>query len=369
MKKILTLTTQFANNQGAILQCYALQHFLSKVDGVDCLVIDYYPKGAERSWVALPFPKTLKQFLKNIYTLFNVKWMIGKKKKCKVMREFIKNYIVTTPQKYDRNAILSNPPKADFYICGSDQIWNFVIFDDMTYYFDFVDKVPGAKRIAYAASLSDPWNEDQGKKVNPFLEKFSELAIREVGHVSLVQKYAPSKDVKWVCDPVFLLLTSQWDEIAVGPHETEPYILCYFLNIDSKAVEFVNKMKKLTGYKVINLVLSSREKFKSDKLVYAYTPKEFVGYIKHASFIITNSFHCSAFSSMYRKNFRFIPKSWANERLTSLEELFGYKVIMTQEMINKFTVEDMPLDYSKAGKMDDFIAQSKKYLLHSIDER
>ncbi|RHB29416.1 polysaccharide pyruvyl transferase family protein [Bacteroides nordii] len=369
MKKISTLTTQFANNQGAILQCYALQHFLSNVEGVECQVIDYFPKGSEQSWKVLPHPNNLKMLLKNIYTLFNLEWVIGKKQKSKVMRQFIKDYIVTTPKKYDRNAIVANPPKADYYICGSDQIWNFVIFDDMTYYFDFVDKVPGAKRIAYAASLSDPWNEEQGKKVSSLLEKFSELTIREAAHVPLVQKYVPSKRVKWVCDPVFLLPTDEWDKIATDPNEIEPYILCYFLNIDSKAVEFVNKMKNLTGYKVINLVLSSREKFKSDKLVHAYTPKEFVGYIKHASFIITNSFHCSAFSSMYKKNFRFIPKSWANERLVSLEELFGYKVIMTQEMINKFTVEDMPLDYSKAGKMDDFIAQSKKYLLHSIDER
>ena len=285
------------------------------------------------------------------------------------MREFIKEYIVTTPQKYDRKSILSSPPKADYYICGSDQIWNFIIFDDMTYYLDFVDKVPDAKRIAYAASLSDPWNEEQGKRVSPLLEKFSDLAIREAGHVSLVQQYAPSKEIHWVCDPVFLLSTSQWDEIAVDPQETEPYILCYFLNIDPKAVDFVNKIKKLTGYKVINLVLGSLEKFKSDKLVYVYTPKEFVGYIRHASFIITNSFHCSAFSSMYRKDFRFIPKNWANERVISLEQLFGYKVIMTKEMIDNFTVEDMPLDYSKAVKMDDFIAHSKNYLLHAISER
>ena len=369
MKKILTLTTQFANNQGAILQCYALQHFLSSLKDVECQVIDYYPDNAGQSWKIFPRPKTLKRFLLNVYTCFNVKWIIGKKQKCKVMREFISNYIPTTPIRYDRKAILASPPIADYYICGSDQIWNFVIFDDMTYYLDFVEKIPNAKRIAYAASLSDAWNEIQGKRVSPFLSKFSHLAIREAGHVSLVQKYASTKNVEWVCDPVFLLSTHQWDEIAVNPMETEPYILCYFLNIEPLAVEFVNKMKKLTGYKVINLVLGSHEKFKSDKLVYAYTPKEFIGYIKHATFIITNSFHCSAFSSMYRKDFRFIPKNWANERVVSLEKLFGYKVIMTKEMIDKFRLEDKPLDYSKAGKMDDFIAQSKKYLLQAIDEK
>ena len=306
MKKVLTLTTQFANNQGAILQCYALQHFLNNVEGVECEVIDYYPDGANQSWKTFPRPKTLKRFLLNVYTCFNVKWIIGKKKKCKVMREFIHKYIPTTSARYDRKDILSNPPVADYYICGSDQIWNFIIFNDMTYYLDFVDMIPNAKRIAYAASLSDEWNEQQGQSVSPFLSNFSHIAIRESGHVSLVQKYVSNKEIKWVCDPVFLLSTYQWDEIAANPMETEPYILCYFLNVEPMAVEFVNKMKRITGYKVITLVLGSHEKYKSDKLVYAYTPSEFIGYIKNAAFIITNSFHCSAFSSMYRKNFRFI---------------------------------------------------------------
>ena len=54
MKKILTVTTQYANNQGALLQCYALQHFLSKQDDVDCEVIKYYPDGFLNSWKFFP---------------------------------------------------------------------------------------------------------------------------------------------------------------------------------------------------------------------------------------------------------------------------------------------------------------------------
>lgn len=368
MKKIYTLTTQYANNQGALLQCYALQHFLSKIDNVDCKVIDYFPKDSEDSWVVFPKPRGLKPFLVNVYTIFNVRWILGKIKKSQVMRAFIHDYIITTPDKYDRKSISENPPIADYYICGSDQIWNFIIFDDMSYYFDFVDRVPRAKRISYAASISDPWTETQGNQVAPYLSKFSCISIREHGHQALVKKYVPSKDIEWVCDPVFLLSTEDWDEIAVAPQEARPYILCYFLNIDKMAVEFVNKMRKLTGFKVINLVLGVHEKFKSDKLIYAYNPREFIGYIKNASFIITNSFHCSAFASIYRKDFRFIPKNWANERVVSLEELFGYEVIMTQEKIDGFQLTDMSLDYSKAKGMDNFIAKSKKFLLNAVDE-
>lgn len=368
MKKIYTVTTQFANNQGALLQCFALQKFLDNLEDVECRVIDYKPDGYERSWIVLPKQDTFRGIIKNLYTMMNFRWILGKREKCRVMKEFMQRYIETTPMSYTREQVMVAPPVGNYYVCGSDQIWNFTIFDDMTYYLDFVNKVPDAKRIAYAASLSDAWTDEQGQKVSPLLEKFSHIAIREKGNIEQVQQYAPSKKVKWVCDPVFLLSTEEWDKIARIPDEKEPYILCYFLNIEPNAVQFVKKMRKQTGYKVINLILSSREKFKSDKLVYAYTPQDFIGYIKNAAFIITNSFHCSAFSSMYRKNFRFMPKHWANERLVSLEELFGYKVIMTQEMIDNFQVEDIPLDYSKADKMKEFVEQSKKYLLDAINE-
>lgn len=368
MKKILTITTQYANNQGALLQCYALQKYLSKQDKVSCEVINYYPEGYLNSWKLLPKSKTFRGFLKNIYTLFNVRWMLGKVEKNKVTKRFMHDYIKTTSKSYDRNGIINEPPIGDLYICGSDQIWNFTIFDDMTYYLDFVEKVPGAKRIAYAASLSDPWSTEQEKKVSPILQKYSKIAIREKGNIEQVQHCSPNTHVEWVCDPVFLLTTEEWDQIAKDPQEKEPYILCYFLNIEPESVEFVNKVRKLTGLKVINLVLSSREKFKSDKLVYSYSPCEFIGYIKNAAFIITNSFHCSAFSSMYRKNFRFIPKNWANERLISLEELFGYKVIMTKDSIREFKLEDIPVDYKDADRIIEFVERSKKYLVDAIND-
>ena len=51
--KVLTLTTQYANNYGALLQCYALSKYLNNQQGIDCKVIDYLPEGYERSWKIL----------------------------------------------------------------------------------------------------------------------------------------------------------------------------------------------------------------------------------------------------------------------------------------------------------------------------
>ena len=78
--KVITLTTQYANNMGAQLQCYALSRYLIEEEHVDCEVLDYYPDGASRSWSYFPTPRSFRDFLKNIYCLVNFKLLFFKMK-------------------------------------------------------------------------------------------------------------------------------------------------------------------------------------------------------------------------------------------------------------------------------------------------
>lgn len=370
MKKVLTLTTQWANNMGALLQCYALSKFLNEQDSISCEVIDYLPENYERSWRLIPKPKTWKSAVKNVLKLINIRFIKDKKIRNKKTRAFIDNYIPLTKQQYNRQSIIASPPVGDVYICGSDQIWNFSIFDDMTYYFDFIKRTSNAILLSYAASISDNWNEQQITKVSPLIKRFHRVSIREKGNMSCVVSARGKNDISWVIDPVFLLSASQWDAIAIKPEIEGAYILCYFLNVDKIAVDVIQKIRKETGLPVINLGIDVIDKIGSDKLVRAYGPLEFVGYIKKATYIFTNSFHCSAFSTIFRKNFCFIPKTWANERLISLEEIFGYKVIFDKKMFADFSVANMQIDYSRAEEKSlSFIDSSKDFLLKGIYEQ
>lgn len=370
MMNLYTLTTQYANNIGALLQCYALSHYLSSQDGVTCQVIDYWPKDSHRSWEIVPHPRNWKEAIKNIIRALNIRFILEKKKKIKLMKSFIKKYIPLTPLKYNHAMLHSHPPIGNAYICGSDQIWNFTIFDDMSYYFDFVDNVPGAKRISYAASIADSWNEKQQQKVSKYLKKFTAISIREKGNMlCLNNALGNQKKAEWVIDPVFLLDTKDWDHIARNPNKNEPYILCYFLNVDSFAVKVIHKIRKETRLKVINLGLDVIDKINSDEFIRVYDPCDFIGYIKNATYIFTNSFHCSAFSTIYHKNFCFIPKSWANERILSLQEIFKYNVVMNRERFNDLKAADLTIDYSigdESGR--EFIEQSKQFLLNAISD-
>ena len=361
---VLTLTTQYANNMGALLQCHAMAKYLITQENVECQVLQYRPIGYNKSWTFFNKPHSLRDFIKNLYFLINPNLLVSKIKKQKIMRKFIRDYIPLSDRQYKRIDIERNPPKADAFICGSDQIWNFKYRRDLTYFFDFVDKQE-SKIIAYAPSIADPWSKKDEQFIAPYLQRFDALSIRESSNLDQVKKLAPDNHPVVVCDPVFLLNRKQWDEIAdTKLQPKEPYVFCYFLSVTPLAVETVRKIKELTGLKIVHFNLNALDKFNSDYNIRIAGPTDFIGLISNATYICTNSFHCSAFSIIYRKNFVFVPKNMANERIYSLMDKFHISdVFVTKDKIKGITIEDLNVDYSKTDQSDDdFIAESKEYL-------
>lgn len=366
--KILTLTTQYVNNFGALLQCYALSKFLNNQKDTECQVIQYFHELSDDSWKIIRKPNNIREFLKMAYTLANFRLTHDILKKQKLMRKFVKDFIPLTEKKYySPEAINDDPPLADAYICGSDQIWNMrrPIRGRITYYLGFVPV--GKKRISYAASIADPWNADNIKQIEPYLKKFDAVSIREKGNLDQVRSIYPNATV--VIDPVFLLERSEWDKIrSTEKCIEEPYILCYFLSVTEQMVKTVEKVRQLTGYKLVHLNINALDKFHSDVNIRVAGPRDFVGLISNASFVITNSFHCSAFSVIYRKDFIFCPKGNANERIVNLQEVFGLgDVMMSPAKLANLTKNDLPVDYSKCDELGKkFLNYSKDFLINNI---
>lgn len=367
-KKVLTLTTQYANNMGALLQCYALSKYLNEQENVNCQVIQYQPYGYNKSWSFFNKPKTFRDLLKNIYFLVNPNLLIHKIRKQKVMRKFISDYIPLTIQQFKRNDIVNNPPVADAFICGSDQIWNFKYRRDLTYFFDFVNKNE-SKIIAYAPSIADPWTKEDEEFIAPYLKRFDSLSVRESPNLPQVQSLSPDNKPVVVCDPVFLLDKEQWNDIAdIKFVPTEPYIFCYFLSVTPLAIESVKKLRELTGLKVVHFNLNALDKFNSEYNIRSASPTDFIGLISKATYVCTNSFHCSAFSVIYRRNFMFVPKNMANERIISLMDKFGISdVFSSKERIKRLKLDDLKVNYTRTENcISAFISQSKNYLHNSL---
>lgn len=363
--KIYIITTHFVNNMGALLQCYALSKFLRTEESIDCELLNYLPNDDDLSWKLWPKPECFKDILKNLYSLMPHK-IVTKIRKNRVMKTFITEYLPVTVKKYRRKDLLNNPPSADAYICGSDQIWNFRLFDDLTYYLDFCDKLQ-TRRISYAASITDYWSKKQQEIVRPCLQKFDTITLRDRNFVSAVSEIA-NKKVSFVCDPVFLLSRNEWSSFAKEDMcLDEPYILCYFISVPNIALKAVENLQKKTGYKVVHLNVNSRDRFNSDYNIRIADPRDFVGLIKNAAYLCTNSFHCSSFSIIFQKDFMFL-KETRDERAETLKEIFKIpNVIMTPKSVDLLKCKDYHVDYSygkDSGEL--FIKQSKKILHNSI---
>lgn len=366
--KILILTFQFAKNYGAILQAHALSSYIVNDLGLECEIIQYWPKGSNASWNMYYKGFNIKVLLRNLYVFLNLKYKSEYKKKNKVMAEAINQLLPLTPSKYSRNEILVNPPKADAYICGSDQVWNFVkCFDDPTYFFDFTKGMKGVRRIAYAPSIADPWPTERLNEFQEYLSNMDYISVREKNDVEVVSKLS-EKSVHHVIDPVFLKSRDYWEQLAIDPEVMEPYIFCYFLGTNDTAVELVNKVRKLTGYKIIHLNLNARDRFNSDLNLRAISPQQFLGFIKNAAYVCTNSFHCSAFSVIFRRNYCVAPKSFANARMESLQDMFGLgQRLFNQTMIKSMVSNQLLVDYSRADTLfAPFEKTSKDYLSEAL---
>lgn len=369
VRSVVTLTTQYANNMGALLQCYALAKYLNVNESVKCTVLQYQPVGYNKSWALFYRPKTFRDFVKNVYCLLNPNLLVPKIRKQRIMRKFINDYIPLSKERYRRKDIDANPPKADAFVCGSDQIWNFKYRKDLTYFFDFVNSRE-SRIIAYAPSIADPWTEADANFIAPYLRRFDSLSIRESLNLPQVRKLSPENSPTVVCDPVFLLNRQQWDDIAdTKLMPEEPYIFCYFLSVSPLAIETVKKIRELTQLKVVHFNLNALDKFHSDYNIRIAGPADFIGLVSKAAYVCTNSFHCSAFSIIYRKRFIFVPKNMANERMISMMETFSLSDIFASEnRLKTMTVDDLNVDYTKAeSRLNEFIAHSKDYLHKAVE--
>lgn len=319
--QIKTITCHDVNNYGASLQAYALQSFLQK-NGYDVEIIDYLPiyksdrlnffeynrtNGKIFSLLKfLPFLKPLVGLIDHLKVPGHITDYKFIKRK-KPFNSFKKNKLKCTEMTYRTLADLQkNPPIADVYIAGSDQIWNSVGTNgrDPSYYCAFVpDK---SKCISYAASFGASYiPQELSGFVSSQLARFSAISTRERSGVEIVEKLGYKATE--VLDPVFLLDREDWESLCSQVHKKEKYILVYDLDMNHP------------GVRKLCMELAERNKWKiysiNDFRVCPYAdfnindagPIEFIEWIRDAQYVVCTSFHGTAFSILFHKQFYTFP--------------------------------------------------------------
>lgn len=277
--KIGILTFSKVYNYGGNLQCYALKKYLES-QGNDVFVIDLkitYPSSLLSKIIRIP------RFLK-----FN---------------DFWKNQIIDYTEVYNTlEELYKNPPHADLFIVGSDQVWNPEITkksDPLAYFFPYV--ATNEKKISYAASFGEKeWKYPEIKEeVKNCLSNFDGVSVREpVGVKICKESFNTSAEV--VCDPVFLLDDYKALLERYPAKETNEIVYFRFTpnpKVEKTLYEFSRKHK----LKVVHLnVLKTRRGF---EIVRFPSVEEWLSRLNNAAMVVTDSFHCTAFSILFHKKY------------------------------------------------------------------
>lgn len=291
------ITFHRAINYGAILQTYALQRYLNE-HGYDAEVIDYRCEYMERFYKTMSIKnKSVKQVIRG---LLNFGYAYNKKK---AFYNFLYQNVKISSTVYNDRNIGDANKVYDKFITGSDQVFNYACSRfDKNYFLEFVQKPE--KKLSYAASfgmkkIPDKYEEEYKR----LLSSFYELSIRETDGQHIV-KTLLGRETELTTDPVFLLEKKDWEKLARKP-KIEHYILIYKLNTSNLIFDFARKLSKITGLKIVALNFDIVDQIKTPDIrgIASASVEEFLGYFKYADYIVTNSFHGTAFSIIFQRPF------------------------------------------------------------------
>ncbi len=306
MKKVGIVTCwDSVDNYGGVLQSFALQYYLRK-NGYDAFLIKF--KGDKSNL------SKLKSLIKAFVFRRNNGYALRQKHiKKRNFRSFKKKYVNYFPKVFCGELdIKKNPPLADFYITGSDQVWNVSMYSDLAsiYFLNFGPKK--SKRISYAASFgSDAFPCLDAKIFCERLDEFDKISIRESCGVEICKNFGFESDL--CVDSTLLLPDLSYKSIMSLPKYQDKYFFFYPVNVsDSEEIYWNQMVTYCHSENILPVVTTASGYILESELfngaIYDYaTVEEWLSNIYYANTIITTSFHGLVFSLIFKKNFVYFP--------------------------------------------------------------
>ena len=303
-------------NYGAMLQAYAMQKYL-KMRGHHVVFVNH-------TW--FPEKILLKYFFRpQSFNSFRGKFTYNKSMVATFL-PFQEHFEKT--RRYESIAsIRDDPPDCDCFIVGSDQMWNVDICKRGKLPYVFLDIFGDkAMRIAYAVSFGRPIPAELHGEVENYMRKFTAISVREKNAVEWVCNLS-GKEAEWLCDPTLLYNVEDYDELFPKSYADEktPYIFEY---MQGKR-DITHDVGKYFG--ITKIMTEMRASDKWFDMLLGLQIKIGIGNwlrrIKHASFIVTSSYHGILFSIIYKKPFMLVPLTghvtpW-NDRFFSILGFLG----------------------------------------------
>lgn len=348
MKKIGILTIQKSEvNYGASLQTYALWHYLSLL-GYECEVIDLL-RPCHAQYLNPRQGKIKRAYIRMRH------WLTKEPMRKKKFEEF-NGLIAYSPCFRSVDELYKNVPKYDVYISGSDQIWNpNMPFDNAPYFLSFAPS--GSIKISYASSFGiddlTNINENVRAKIRYWLNDYAAISVRELSGLKIIHELAlQNNEAECVLDPTFLLSRDEWSRLARPVHlNFSNFIFLYTLHYNEEFVKNAMAFADKQNLRVVCVLSSVRRiKSKDSNLIILNNvgPREWLWLIENARIVLTDSFHGTIFSVIYRVPFKVYvdASSLVKGRIISLlsdlelkEHLFFDSAVIPDENVENLNVK------------------------------
>lgn len=364
--QIKTITCHDVYNTGASLQAYALTAYLNHL-GHEAKIIDYKP-----DYLSNHFSLTLvsngrfdRPIIRQMYLAAKLPGRLKERKseRKKKFDQFRKQYLPLTKRYQSLEELKRNPPQAQLYLAGSDQIWNTTFQNgrDAAFYLTFAPK--SSVKASYAASFATEQIEPNWQKpVKEWLKQLDFISVRESSGLRILDQLG-IHGAQHVLDPVFLLDRSEWETLCGRHPGTHPYLFVYDFDRNPKVQAIAEQLAAERGLKLHTL----QDLGYGDRNFAEAGPLEFLTLVRHASVVLSNSFHATAFSLLFEREFWVMNRQERiNARMRDLTESIGLgsRLITGAEQVTKDAI-----DYAVVRtQLQKYINSSRAYLDLVIQE-
>ena len=356
MKTVSFITIHVGFNFGSVLQSIATAEVIKKVGGSP-LLINYVPSRV-----------TYRRYFKNIKSLICLlkkilmfpNFILNKY----VYFSYLKKYCKLSRCIYDGDDFFALCPKSDIYLVGSDQVWNSTYNEGVNkrYFFDgFPDNT---QKISFASSFGKTkLDEVEFDEIKQMLQSFKAISVREKSAKNLLDKMGIRSTQ--VLAPTFMLKGEEWKNFMSKRLVNEDYILVYLpYNIIDKELIYhsVRRISRRKNLKVVAFSWDFHKDRYADKTMYYSSPGDFLSLMYNASFVMTNSFHGTAFSVNLNKQFFVYHPSGFSTRILSILELTGLEYRLLSDLITDEQIEKV-IDYVPVNQILNIERENALYFL------
>lgn len=353
MKKIGIITIHSDLNYGAFLQAFALTTFLRNI-GYQAKIIDYRK---------IPNSPRVYKFPKNIaYKIYSIPRLTR-------YREFIKP-LLSNIRYNTLEELKTFNEDYDVLISGSDQIWNPLCGGlnelNPAYFLAFTSNNK-YKKIAYGSSVgSYIFNDKEIPYVRKWLSEFKHLSTREDAGAQQL-KTILNRDVKVVLDPSLLLHKEEWSKHAIKVNIKSEYVLVYYIDELDEVLNYAREIANKFKWKVALITNMVQKHPKVDINIPHCGPAQFLWLFANAKYIVTNSFHGTAFAINFNKDFISVIKRNSPQRAQTLLNNVGLPERLLTDIAQ---VDNLPnkIDWASVNtKLNNLRNDSKEYLINAIE--